>query len=287
MYVLRPYTKSRDYVKSPFRYPGGKFYAAKYILPFLADVAHNEYREPFVGGGSIFFAKPKAAHNIINDLDTDIIDMYRAFADAELADRIIDRLKTEVANRERHAQIKNYVPEDFYEKVYRTYYLNRTSYCGIVNAPAWGYKEGKSSPPQNWGAFIIAIREKLRGVTICNRDFEDIINLPANGHDVMMYLDPPYYATDQKRAYTKSFVLEDHIRLAEVLRATPHKFCVSYDDVPEVRRLYAWANIYPLQWLYCSANKKGESRQLGNELIITNYEVRTQAEPVLDLCDQP
>ena len=75
----------------------------------------------------------------------------------------VDRLKTEVANRERHAQIKNYVPEDFYEKVYRTYYLNRTSYCGIVNAPAWGYKEGKSSPPQNWGAFITAIREKLQG----------------------------------------------------------------------------------------------------------------------------
>ena len=44
-----------DSVKSPFRYPGGKFYALKKLLPFVSCVEHDEYREPFIGGGSVFF----------------------------------------------------------------------------------------------------------------------------------------------------------------------------------------------------------------------------------------
>ena len=51
------YKKSADYIQSPFRYPGGKFYALKYILPFLNAVPHTEFREAFVGGGSVFFGK--------------------------------------------------------------------------------------------------------------------------------------------------------------------------------------------------------------------------------------
>ena len=41
-------------VKTPFRYPGGKFYALKHILPLIDQISYDEYREPFVGGGSIF-----------------------------------------------------------------------------------------------------------------------------------------------------------------------------------------------------------------------------------------
>ena len=70
-YEFNPdYKKAIDYVQSPFRYPGGKFYALKYIVPFLNAYPHDEYREPFVGGGSVFFGKPQVEHNWINDLET-------------------------------------------------------------------------------------------------------------------------------------------------------------------------------------------------------------------------
>jgi DNA adenine methylase len=47
---------------SPFRYPGGKFYARKLILEYIAP--HVYYVELFASGASIFFAKGKATHNL-------------------------------------------------------------------------------------------------------------------------------------------------------------------------------------------------------------------------------
>lgn len=273
-FVLEKYKKSKDAVKSPFRYAGGKFYALKYILPFIDCVEHDEYREPFVGGGSVFFAKSKVKYNWINDLESSLIQVYKSFANENIANEIIRRLLNEVASKERHAQVKNWIPSNVIEEAYRTFYLNRTSYCGIINSPAWGYKEGKSSPPQNWGAFIKNSIPKLSDVRITSTDFSNVINAPNEGSNVLMYLDPPYFQADQKRAYTKSFTLDDHIRLEKELRHTSYMFCLSYDDVDAIRDLYSWANIYELNWLYNTANIKGGKRSLGRELIITNYKVK-------------
>ena len=92
-------------------------------------------------------------------------------------------------------------------------------------------------------------------------DFTKILEMPARGEKVLMYLDPPYYHADQKRAYTKSFDVDDHIRLANALRNTPFYFCLSYDDCPEIRKLYEWAVINDVSWLYNTDNKPGESRK--------------------------
>lgn len=47
-------------VTLPFRYPGGKYYAMNILEPFWDSVDHMEYREPFAGGATVFFTKPKA-----------------------------------------------------------------------------------------------------------------------------------------------------------------------------------------------------------------------------------
>ena len=273
-FYLQEYIKSNDFVKSPFRYPGGKFYALKHILPFIDCVPHDEFREPFVGGGSVFFGKRKAKYNWINDLEVDMIDVYSALTNPKDAVELGELLSNEIATKERHLEIKHLVPRDVKEKVFRTYYLNRTSYCGIIHKPAWGYMDGKSSPPQNWQNFLEQASKKMKDVIITSLDFEEVINSKPIGKKVLMYLDPPYYLADQKRAYTKSFEVSDHIRLSKALKKSDYFFCLSYDDCQEVRDLYSWAYIYEKQWLYNTANKKGESRDLGNELIITNYEVK-------------
>ena len=95
--------------------------------------------------------------------------------------------------------------------------------------------------------------------------------MPPTGKRVLMYLDPPYYHADQKRAYTQPFAVHDHIRLAEQLKTTPVMFCLSYDDCEEIRELYKWANIYDVSWLYNTDNKPGMQRKSCKELIITNY----------------
>lgn len=271
-YVLHDYIKSKDSIKSPLRYPGGKFYALKHIMPYIQCIEHDEFREPFFGGGAVFFAKPKVKYNVINDLESDIMDFYRWIKTDEQDEALIKLLDKEVANRERHQEIKKFEPTSQLERVFKTYYLNRTSYSGIINRPAWGYKEGKSSPPQNWGNFIRKATSKLHDVDMYSLDFIDILAMPARGKTVMMYLDPPYYHADTKRAYTKPFKEEDHKRLCDALKKTKYYFCLSYDDCPEVRELYKWAKIYDASWLYNTANSK-EKRMIGRELIITNYEV--------------
>lgn len=269
------YKRGPEFTQSPFRYPGGKYYALKYIIPFLDCISHHEYREPFVGGGSVFFGKRKAKLNWINDLESDLVATYNAISDASHRDWLIEAVSKEIASRERHAEVKKLEATSLREIAFRTYYLNRTSYSGIIHKPAWGYGEGYSSPPGNWWKLIEGAGRKLEDVSITSKDFSEVIAHPSRGGAVLMYLDPPYYLADQKRAYTKSFKEEDHRRLASQLEKTEHFFCLSYDDCAEIRDLYRWANIYERSWLYNTANSKGP-RKVGNELIITNYEVRHQ-----------
>lgn len=273
MFKLERYKKPSDYTKSPMRYPGGKFYALPYIMPYIQCVPHDEYREPFFGGGAVFFAKEKAPYSVINDLESEIIDFYRFIQDPKKAEALISLFNKEVASRERHTEVKNLIPQSALEAAFKTYYLNRTSYSGIIHIPAWGYAEGKSSPPQNWGNFIRHASEKLRDVDIYSDDYKAILDLPAKGDKVFAYLDPPYYHADTKRAYTLPFTEKDHVRLANDLKNLDYYFCLSYDDCEEVRQLYDWAHIYSAVWNYNTANKHGEKRSRGNELIITNYKV--------------
>lgn len=268
-----PYKSGKHKVKSPLRYPGGKFYALKHIMPYIECVEHDEYREPFFGGGSVFFAKQKAKINIINDLEKNIIHFYKFILDTKNREMLIRKLTDESATKQRHSEIKQMQPSSLFEEVFRTYYLNRTSYCGIIHAPAWGYADGKSSPPQNWGKFIDDASKKLCGAEIFSLDYKEILAMPPKGKRVLLYLDPPYYHADQRRAYTKPFEIADHIRLANDLREVPYMFCLSYDDCMEIRDLYSWANIYDVSWLYNTDNKPGEKRKACKELIITNYVV--------------
>jgi len=270
-FLREPYKRTADHVQSPFRYPGGKYYALKFILPFLHSVPHDEYREPFVGGGSVYFGKEKVKYNWLNDLESDIIQTYKTIADPELIDWLVNKVGSEVATRERHTEMKTFEPSSPEEVAYKTYYLNRTSYSGIINKPAWGYKVGNSSPPENWHRFLNNAHPKLRDVKLTTLDFEELIYAKPRGKEVLMYLDPPYYLADQKRAYTKSFNLDDHVRLSNALKETPYCFCLSYDDCKEVRDLYKWANIYERSWFYNTVNSSGP-RPVGNELIIINFE---------------
>lgn len=261
-------------VDSPFRYPGGKFYALKFIMPFINAVEHDEYREPFVGGGAAFFAKKKSQFNWLNDLDRDLMVAYQVMADPHLRSELAERLGRETATRARHREVKDLAPTGPLEAAFRTYYLNRTSFSGILHKPAWGYKIGQSVQPKGWPKKVWQAGRKLEGVRLTALDFEDVLKAPPEGKRVFMYVDPPYYQSDQKRAYEKSFAMEDHNRLLNLLRKTEYPFCLSYDDCPDIRRMYSWAEIYTGQWWYNTANCRGTPRKKGKELIITNYPVK-------------
>ena len=270
---------------SPFRYPGGKFYARKLILAELPD--HAIYCEPFAGGASIFFAKHPAPRSILNDLDAEVVNTLRQIRDR--VEDLIALLEGIAATKANHDYYKNdFQPEDGLSRAFRWFFLNRTSYSGIMRAENcyWGYGRKYSMRPENWPPHLRTVSDRLQGVELTSMDFELVIDAMPNG--AFLFIDPPYYDADQQKFYNCTFDLGDHQRLAQCLARNAGRlsFLLTYDDHPEVRALYAWADSVAGQsWNYTVARTDDQrngvklddgfrgTRDQGRELFIRNYDV--------------
>ncbi len=267
-------------INSPFRYAGGKFYARRLILEQM--IPHSYYAEPFAGGGSIFFAKDKVATNVLNDADPELINCYLHIRDqVEALIALLDGIE---ASKENHTFYKNvYKPVNDLERAFRWYYLNRTSYSGIMNAPNcyWGYGAVYSMQPKNWPRHLRRCSAKLQGVQLTCLDFARVIEQAPDG--AFLFVDPPYFNADQDKFYTYSFTPADHLRLAEMLHAHSHRlsFLLTYDNIPEVRVLYTWAGrLLDKEWNYTISRTDDQTkktmdrgkRSMGREVFILNYD---------------
>lgn len=270
---------------SPFRYPGGKFYARKLILQHIPKT--EIYCEPFVGGGSIFFAKEESKINILNDLDIDVINTLKKIRDD--LDGLLSLLNGIPATKKLHTFYKNkYIPKNDLERAFRWFYLNRTSYSGIMKHENcyFGYGEKYSMRPENWPRHLRTVSDRLQNCILKSWDFESVIDNAPDG--AFLFVDPPYYNADQKKFYPCSFELDDHIRLKDCLRRNSDRlnFLVTYDNSPEVFNLYGWCDVLEEQeWQYTinrtDDQKNGKqlvdghksNRSNGREVFIKNYDV--------------
>ena len=270
---------------SPFRYAGGKFYARRLILDEMSP--HEIYAEPFAGGASIFFAKKPAPVNLLNDLDSEVIDTLRVIRDRP--EELIACLKDVAATKENHHFYKNeFQPANTIERVARWYYLNRTSYSGIMRPENcyWGYGEKYSMRPERWPPHLRTVSDKLQGVELTSFDFESIIDTIPDA--AFLFVDPPYYAADQQKFYNCTFNSNDHARLAQCLERNSNRlrFLLTYDDHKDVRQMYHWADaMNSRQWNY-TINRTDDqknglklahghrgNRARGKEIFIRNYHV--------------
>lgn len=270
-------------INSPFRYAGGKFYARKLLLEQIPVT--EAYCEPFAGGASIFFAKELSGISVLNDFDKDVANMYIHIRDH--CDALISMLEGVPATKKLHSYYKNeYQPKSKLERAFRWFYLNRTSYSGIMKHENcyFGYGEKYSMRPENWPRHLRKVSAKLQGVSVTQLDFEKVID--ASPDECFLFVDPPYYNAAQKKFYPCSFSMDDHIRLVECLRRNKDRlsFLLTYDNSPEVRDLYSWCkNIEDKEWNYTinrtdnqKQNKKlsdgySSGRYKGKEVFIMNY----------------
>jgi len=270
--------------RSPFRYAGGKFYARKLIMGHIP--IHTSYIEPFCGGASIFFAKEKSKKSILNDKDEELTNCLIQIRDNP--EKIADFLEGIPASKEKHNFFKNeFKPKNDIERASRWFYLNRTSYSGIMNMKNcyWGYGEKYSMRPENWRGHLLKVSEKLQRVVILNKDFQEVIENVPDG--AFLFIDPPYFNRDQDKFYTISLINEDHKRLMELLKKHSNRinFLITYDDEPEIREMYSWAkHILEKEWNYMiyrtddqtkdgngEGKKHFKKRYMGSEIFILNY----------------
>jgi len=271
-------------VTTLLRYPGGKVKAVKFLRPILQKIRYHEYREPFVGGGSIFMSVDPVKFNWINDIDKDLIALYKVLANEKVCEELIEDLLSLQISRELYDELYFSKPKDQYNKAKRYYIINRTSFSGITK----------------WNAYIGDVRYNIKtaqdymrkigqllsnyNYKITSYDFERVITAKPKDH-AFLFLDPPYAESRQIAAYNHPFTKEDHIRLARLLKKTKLPFLLTYDDTEFIRNLYEWAYQKSFTWTYSVANSRvhHNPRESGNELFIANFEFHKDEQAALDL----
>ena len=254
----------------PFlKWVGGKSQLLTTISEKIPPVMEN-YHEPFVGGGALFFAAPLAKKTVLNDSNKDLINFYQQIQTSESRNKLIKNVERFIPNKENFTILKNTIPKNQFEDACRYFIINRTAYSGIMKKPNWGYDNKKSLQPHKWGERIDIAGSKLHYAELLNQDFRNFFKRKQS-EGVFAFIDPPYFHADQKRAYIDHFKFEDHIDLCSILRRAEFKFLLTYDDCSEIRKMYKWAKIKDKSWMYHTANSNVASRKKGRELFITNF----------------
>lgn len=229
------------------RYHGGKWLLAPWIIGHLPP--HRVYVEPFGGGGSVLLRKPRSYAEVYNDLDGEIVNVFRVTRDH--GDELIRALELTAFARDEFEL--SYEPSVApIEQARRTI---ARSFQGFGSAAVCGEKSGFRSnsnrsgttPAQDWRnypAAIVHTIERLRGVVIENRDAREVMQM-HDGEDTVHYVDPPYVWDTRsrgnkycKKGYKHEMTDSDHETLAEFLRTLRGAVVLSGYRCPLYDRLY-------------------------------------------------
>jgi len=265
-------------IKSPLRYPGGKSRAIKQILPHI-PLNIREYREPFLGGGSVYLAvhstfKLLVSRYWVNDLNYDLYCFWCAVQNNLdlLVTRIWELRHAFTDGRLLYLYLKEGDHQTELDRAVRFFVLNRITFSGV--ADAGGYSE--QAYEKRFTGSSIQRLAKLAGsfthTRITHSDYENA--LLQEGDDVFIFLDPPYLSTVGSRLYGVRGSLHtefDHQRFAALMRGCPHRWLITYDDSPEIRDLFSFAKIIEWELQYGMNNFTQGVAAKGKELLIKNY----------------
>ncbi|WP_427160871.1 DNA adenine methylase [Aliinostoc sp. HNIBRCY26] len=277
-------------LKSPLRYPGGKSKAINQIVEYLPG-SFAEFREPFIGGGSVFiYLKQKFPHLKfwINDLNQELF-LFWKIAQSELVQLVkeIQQIKNKYTDGKllftelTSVDVKSL--SDL-ERAVRFFVLNRITFSGTVESGGFS----QEAFHKRFTYSSIERLEKLEtildeDIQITNLDYSELIK--AKGDNVFLFLDPPYFSATKSKLYGKDGDLHtsfDHQRFAEILKQCHHQWLITYDDSPQIRENLQYANIYEWELQYGMNNYKQGKAAKGKELFITNYKFKCNVEKEID-----
>lgn len=287
-----PMKELLDFQEVPFLKPfvkwaGGKTQILNKLKEYL-PTSFNNYFEPFVGGGALFFAlAPKQA--IINDANSELICVYKCFQDNLLYEKLINELKIyELKHSEEfYYEIRemdkspSFLDLPIYIRAARTIYLNKACFNGLYRVNSKGFFNVPSGRKEKVNTFDRNNMESLQQyftnnkITVLNCDFSSAVEEAKAGDFV--YFDPPYDTWEDKDSFTSyskdSFGKKEQMQLCEVFKELASKgvkVMLSNHNTKFINELYAGFNIHVIE-AKRMINSKASGRGNVEEVIITNY----------------
>jgi len=188
-------------LKTPLRYPGGKSRACTKLDTYIPDLReYKEYREPFLGGGSVAIHITKKYPHLqvwVNDLYEPLVNFWKTLQDDGYAlykrlQELKSRYPDEGSAKGLFLEAKELVNDDSISPLYRAcafYVINKCSFSGLTESSSFSRQASVSN-------FSMRGIEKLQGYSQIIKDWK-ITNgryqqLLSDDKSVFTYLDPPY-----------------------------------------------------------------------------------------------
>ncbi|MBE0515553.1 MAG: DNA adenine methylase [Sulfurimonas sp.] len=270
------------------KWVGGKRGLLSQIIPLIPK-EFNNYFEPFVGGGALFFElysqgilKDKQVY--LFDINSELINAYNVvkYNPSELIKNL--REFKEKHSKEFYYDIRAWDrEEDFFAKgdvlrATRFIYLNKTCFNGLYRVNSKGYHNvpiGSYKNPNICDEFVIYnASEALQKATILNTSYKDVMEHASK--DDFVYFDPPYYPLTQTSSFTSysefSFLDKEQSELFEVFKKLNKKECKvahSNSDTDFIKKLYDEFHIEEIQ-ANRFINSKSSGRGKISEVLVRN-----------------
>lgn len=250
-------------MSSFFPWMGGKSKVAKRLASLLPE--HSCYVELFAGAANLLFAKEKSKSEVLNDVNSELINLFRIVRWHSRA--FIDELQFITHSRDEFDDCKNKQGLTDIQRAARSWFVMKTAFGGKggTNSPHFGYGTlGKGRFRRSAFSTVRTCHKRLDGVIIENRDFEDIIGRYDRKYTAF-FCDPPYW---QATAYKTPFRWSDHERLAKSLAKIKGKFLLTINEHKDIKKLYKGFNTRRVPITY--SIMKGSTKRV-HELVIANY----------------
>ncbi|MEI7296263.1 DNA adenine methylase [Paraburkholderia tropica] len=214
---------------------GGKRRLADVLIPRFPP--HTCYVEVFAGAAALFFMRPPADVEVLNDVNDDLINLYRVVQ--HHLEEFVRQFKWALTSREVFGWLSDTPPHTLtdIQRAARFYYLQQNCFGGRVEGRSFG--TATTSPP---GLNLLRLEEtlsaahlRLSGAYIEKLEWHACIERYDRPH-TFFYLDPPYFKTE---GYGVPFGFEQYERMANMIGRLQGRAILSLNDHPAIRALFA------------------------------------------------
>ncbi|WP_268063458.1 DNA adenine methylase [Citrobacter sp. W9] len=228
----------QEQIKHPaIRYHGGKFRLAPWVIEHMPE--HTCYVEPFGGAAGVLLQKPRSYSEVYNDLDGEVVNLFRVLRDPEMNQRLRDACALTPYSRDEFCTAREVVTES----VERARRMVVRACMGFGSASGIGGNSGFRSDSKRkyataahlWERYpenLSAVCQRLQGVIIENKDALAVMR--AHDADTTLhYIDPPYVPETRvqgNRYYNHEMTVEGHEQLLAVARTMTGMVIISGYD---------------------------------------------------------